>query len=165
MKTSMKPSMKHVVRRLGAVAALALPFVAGAGCSTYKYFDINVSFASPPFDDSSVGEIHHCRVNVTGADKSSFVLSNCPTMSTVAPLESGTFEYSSFASSGTINFELDTYVGLVEKPDCQSGKGVLAIPVSSATTITGNLIVDMKVGPQATCNPNVTPVSGGDGGP
>ena len=155
--------MNHVARRLGAVAALALPFLAGAGCSTYKYFDINVSFASPPFDDSSVGQIHHCRVTVSGADKSSFVLANCPTSSTVAPLESGDFEYSTFASSGTMDFELDTFVGLVEKADCQSGKGVLAVPVTSATTITANLVVDMKVGPQPSCDPNVTPPT--DGGP
>jgi hypothetical protein len=161
----MKISQIAAVRRLGAVAALALPFLAGAGCNTYKYFDINVSFASPPFDDSSVGQIHHCRVNVTGADTSSFVLENCPTMSTVAPLESGTFEYSTYASSGTMNFELDTYVGLVEKPDCLSGKGSASFQVTSATTIEGSLVVNMKVGPQASCDPSVTPVSGGDGGP
>ncbi len=161
----MNHKMKHVVRRLGAVAALALPFLAGAGCNTFKYFDINVSFASPPFDDSSVGEIHDCRVVVTGADTSSFLISNCPTHNTAAPLESGTFEYSTYASSGTINFELDTYVGLVEKPDCQSGKGSASFAVTSATTVEGSLVVNMKVGPQPSCDPNVTPVSGGDGGP
>ena len=163
MTHKMTDKMKQVGRRLGAVAALALPFLAGAGCSTYKYFDINVSFASPPFDDSSVGQIHHCRVNVSGADKSSFVLSNCPTGSTVSPLESGDFEYSTFATSGTLDFELDTYVGTIEKPDCQSGKGVLAVPVTGATTITASLIVNDKVGPQPACDPNVTPPS--DGGP
>jgi hypothetical protein len=163
MNHALTRNMQHVARRLGAVAALTLPFLAGAGCSTYKYFDINVSFASPPFDDASVGQIHRCRVTVSGADKSSFVISNCPTGSTVAPLESGDFEYSTFASSGTLNFELDTYVGMVEKPDCQSGKGTVAIPVTGATTITGSLVVDTKVGPQPDCDPNVTPPS--DGGP
>jgi hypothetical protein len=165
MKTT--TSMKHVVRRLGAVAALALPFLAGAGCSTYKYFDINVSFdssGSTAFDDSSVGQIHRCVVIVTGADKSTFEISHCPSMSTVAPFESGDFEYSTFASSGTLDFELDAYVGLKETPDCLAGKGTSAIAVTGATTITGNLVVE-KVGPQSSCNPNVTPVTGGDGGP
>jgi hypothetical protein len=41
----------------------------------------------------------------------------------------------------------------------------LSIKVTDVTTIDGNLIVTDKVGPQASCNPNVTPVSGGDGGP
>jgi hypothetical protein len=162
----MKSPMKNVVRRLGAVAALALPFLAGEGCSTYKYFDINVSFASSgstAFDDASVGQIHTCVVNVTGADKSTFEISHCPSMNTAAPFESGDFEYSTFASSGTLNFELDAYVGLKQTPDCLAGKGTSAISVSGATTIGGTLVVQ-KVGPQSSCNPSVTPVTGGDGG-
>ncbi|HEX4406024.1 MAG TPA: hypothetical protein VH560_14400, partial [Polyangia bacterium] len=60
-------------------------------------------------------------------------------------------------------FELDAYVGLKTTPDCLEGKGTIAIPVSGATTITGNLVVE-KVGPQASCDPSVTPVSGADSG-
>jgi hypothetical protein len=145
---------------LTRLVALALPLVFG-GCSTYKYFDIHVSFSPTAFNDASVGQIHHCRVTVSGADKSDFVISDCPSMSTVSPLDAGTFEYSSFATSGTMNFELDTFVGLVDKTECQSGKGSVAIPVTGATTIPGNLVVDMNVGPQPSCMPNVTPPSDG----
>ena len=147
---------------LTRLVALALPLVFG-GCSTYKYFDIHVSFDPKAFTDSSVGEIHHCRVTVSGADHSEFVISDCPSMSTVSPLDAGTFEYSSFATSGTMNFELDTFVGLVDKDICQiaDGKVTIAVPVTSATTITGNLVVDMNVGPQPSCMPNVTPPTDG----
>ncbi|HEX4406658.1 MAG TPA: hypothetical protein VH560_17590, partial [Polyangia bacterium] len=143
MKTFKATPMKHVVRRLGAVATLALPFLAGAGCNTYKYFDINVSFDSSgptAFDDSSVGQIHTCVVNVTGADKTTFELLHCPSMNAEAPFETGSFEYSSYASSGTIDFEVDAYVGLKTTPDCLAGKGTIAVPVNGATTITGNLV-------------------------
>ena len=99
------------------------------------------------------------RVNVTGADKSSLVISNCPTTNTVAPFESGTFEYSSFASLWHDQLRARHRAwGLVERPECQSGKGTLSIKVTDATTIDAATSSSPdKVGPQASCNPNVTP--------
>ena len=159
--------MRRGVQGLGALTALALLLGAG-GCSTYKYFDIHVTFDSTVFTDASVGVIHRCVVTVSGADKSRFTISNCPNTSPARPdpenpLDIGSFEYSTFATSGTLDFKLETYVGMNETLPCKSGEGDAAIPVTSMTDIMGSLVVNMNVGPQASCNPNVTPPT--DGGP
>jgi hypothetical protein len=148
---------------LGRLAlALALPLLAGAGCNTFKYFDIHVTFDPATFNTSSAAEVSVCRVTVSGADSASFRLSDtsCPSHNNVAPLEVGVFEYSSFADSGIMNFKLETFVGQVEKADCKSGEGTVAVPVTAATTIKADLKVVKTASPPCL---STTPI--GDGGP
>ena len=103
----------------GALAALVL-LVGAGGCHTFKYFDVNVSF-DQGIDDGTLGSISRCRILVTGAESSSFVLERCPNRATDGdPHDVGVFEYSSFAESGTLNFELRAYTGLNETPACLS---------------------------------------------
>ena len=130
------------------VAALALPLLFGAsGCHEYKYVNVPVSFDQASFDDSQIGVIHSCRVTVSGADSDSFNLQNCPDTSKSDPHDVGTFEFSTFADSGTLKFEVRTYTGLNQTDQCQTGLGSVTVPVTSATTImAGNLII-AKTGP------------------
>jgi hypothetical protein len=142
----------------GALGALVL-LVGATGCHTFKYFDVNVSF-DQGIDDGTLGSISRCRVLVTGAESSSFVLERCPNRATNGdPHQVGVFEYSSFAESGTLNFELRAYTGLNETPACLLAEGTAAIPVTAATTLMGTLAAKQM----GTGCPNVSPVS--DAGP
>jgi hypothetical protein len=136
---------------------LALALAAG-GCNTYKYFDIDVSFDPLTFDSTDVATISICRVTVSGADNGQFEIANCPPHSVTAPLEVGPFEYSSFADSGTMTFKVDTFTSKGQTDNCKNGFGMVPIPVTSATTITGTLQI-AKTGPGCL---NTTPV--GDSG-
>jgi hypothetical protein len=150
------------LRGLGAVATFAL-FLGASGCHTFKYFDIHVTFdPGSGFDDASVKSINDCRVLVTGADSDSFILGKCPNRGSINPLDVGNFEFSSFAETGTMNFEVKTFIGLADKPACQVGDGKVAIPVTAATTITGDLMI-AKLPSDPACPSGVTPA--GDGGP
>jgi len=142
----------------GALAALVL-LVGASGCHTFKYFDVSVSF-DQGIDDGTLGSISRCRVLVTGAESASFVLARCPNRATNGdPHDVGVFEYSSFAESGTLNFELRAYTGLNETPACLLAEGTVAIPVTTATTIMGSLAAKQM----GTGCANVSPVS--DAGP
>jgi hypothetical protein len=155
----MRPTMRRQVGDARcALAAMAL-LLGASGCHTFKYFDVNVSF-DQVIDDGTLKSISRCRVLVTGAESSSFVLERCPNRATTGdPHQIGVFEYSSFAESGTLNFELKAYTGLNETPACLIADGMVSIPVTAATTIMGSL----PVMPMGTGCASVSPVS--DGGP
>lgn len=130
--------------RIKSVLALAFALGGGlsaSGCSEYKYYDISVKFDNT-FNTLSLSQITFCKVTVSGADSGDFRISNCPPPSTSAtPKDSGVFTYSSFADSGVMNFKLETFTSVSEKPNCISGGGTVAIPVAGATTLKGDLIV------------------------
>jgi hypothetical protein len=127
-----------------------------AGCNDFKYFDIHVMFSGS--FGTAVKEVSVCRVTVSGADSKTFrILDNCPP---AVGYDVGKFEFSSFADSGTMNFKVDTYTGLGEKPECINGSGTVAVPVSGGTTLMADLTIN-KTG--AGCS-TVTPVTGADGG-
>jgi hypothetical protein len=146
--------MKLSTRGLGLVA-LAL---AAGGCNTYKYFDVDVAFDPLTFDSTDVRTISTCLVTVSGADNKQGELKDCPPGSNTAPLEVGVFEFSTFADSGTMTFKVDTYTSKGLTDNCKNGSGMVSIPVTSATTITGTLQI-AKTGPGCL---NTTPI--GDGG-
>jgi len=142
---------------LGLVLALA-----ATGCNTYKYFDIDVSFdpqsTGMGFDSTDVAQISSCRITVSGADSATSDLRDCPPPpASTAPFEVGQFEYSTFASSGTMTFTVVTYTGAGQMDACKNGSGTVSIPVSGMTTIAGKLVIE-KTG--AGCS-GTTPV--GDG--
>jgi hypothetical protein len=145
----------------GTMAVLAMVVLAGAGCNTFKYFDIHVTFDPATFNTSTVREIAVCRVTVSGADSASFRMMNCPGHSNTAPLEVGLFEYSSFADSGMMTFKLETIIGAVEKAACKSGEGNVAVPVAGPVTIMADMKIIKTASPPG-CN-STTPIN--DGGP
>ena len=147
-------------RRLGTLAALALPLLLGAsGCNTYKYVDMMVSF-DPAMDDSDILSIARCRILVSGADTDNFILERCPNHAAADPHVVGPFEFSTFASSGTLTFEFEGFNGLNDSPACQIADGKSSIAVSSLTTIPGTLVASK--GTLTGCS-SVSPVN--DGGP
>jgi hypothetical protein len=146
--------------RLGALAALALPLLLGAsGCNSYKYVDMTVSF-DQTMDDADILTIARCRIVVTGADSTEFIINNCPNHAAPDPHVGYSFEFSTFASSGTLNFEFKGFQGLHDSTQCQLVDGTQKVAVTSLTTIPATMTVN-KIGPG--CLNNVSPT--GDGGP
>jgi hypothetical protein len=146
--------------RLGMLGALALPLLLSAsGCNTFKYVDMMVSF-DPVMDDSDILSIARCRILVSGADSANFILERCPNHAAADPHVVGPFEFSTFASSGTLTFELEGFNGLNDTPMCQIADGKTPVPVTGATTLTGTLVA--AKGKLTGCS-GVSPV--GDGGP
>lgn len=139
----MMRSLRSSVVGLCALAALG---VAGAGCNTYRYFDVQVTFdatATPPFSRASAFTVQACQVVVSGADHDTFLLTNgCPDMRVNGnPLSGGVFEFSTFADSGTLTFTLDAYQDDLRTEPCRIGHGELALPVTGTITTVGELKV------------------------
>ncbi len=153
--------MIMTTRKLTSMGILAAALLGGAGCSEYKYFDIHVTFDPSTYDISTTQEVRDCRVTVSGPASSVFTLpeGNCPNRHTTAdgsdPLDAGTFEFSSFATSGTMMFKVETFSGLGLKPECKSGEGTASVPVSGMSMIPGLVVIKRTVTPTP-CQ-NVTP--------
>ena len=145
--------------RAGArFARLALPILlafAGIGCHTFKYFDVAVNFDPVTFTNvNDVFRIRVCRVTVSGADSSVFRLPTtrpvdrpmaaiCPNHTGMGDSYSGgTFEFATFAESGSLTFKLEGFEGSGENANCLLGSGMTPmIPVSGMMTIPGTLTV------------------------
>ena len=139
--------MRTMTRSLSRCLCLALLVAAAAatsGCHTYKYFDITAQLDNS-WSTTSAFTINICSVDVTGADHDSFVLPSnqkCPNRNPSGDFHDlGAFEFSTFADSGEMTFTLTVFQGMSPVMDCEIGKGMVTIPVSSATTITGTLSV------------------------
>ncbi|HVZ72136.1 MAG TPA: hypothetical protein VHJ20_07160 [Polyangia bacterium] len=142
------------MRNLFITAALA---GLGAGCSEYKYVDVHVVFDPTMYDITSTQVVTTCQVTVTGAASGKFSLPQgiCPNRTNSGDaLDAGTFEFSTFASSGTINFQVDTYTGQGFDPNCITGTGTTPVMVTSPSMLKGTVTI-AKTG-KAACT-NVTP--------
>ena len=100
-----------MTRLRGLLGAAALLVLAG-GCNTYHYFDIKVEFGAVGIEEA--GGIKRCVVTVSGADSDLFTLPSTGASNMVCPIGSnwpdlGTFEYSTFTSSGNLTFTLNAY--------------------------------------------------------
>jgi hypothetical protein len=128
---------RKAIRELASVAALALPLLLGAsGCHTYKYFDVSYTFDQATFDDSLIKSLHHCRLLVSGADSDNWIIRGCPNPNLPDPHSGGAVEFSSYADSGSMTFEVKAFQGAgIETPDCLVGDGKITLPVTGAMTI------------------------------
>jgi hypothetical protein len=150
----------HKLTSLGILAAALL---GGAGCSEYKYFDIHVRFDQGMYDISTTQLVHDCRVTVSGPASSQFPLppGNCPnnhtTMDNSDPLDAGTFEFSSFATSGIMVFKVETFAGVGFQANCKSGEGTASVPVVGMSMIKGEVVIKKTVDP-APCQHVTTPM-------
>ena len=144
------------MRRLLAVLGLTLASLGAAGCSEFHYHDIYLRYDSGMFatvTGSLVSRVRICRVDVTGADTKTFYLGGNCTNSTPT-LNLGTFEFSTFADSGTLNFTVKTYVG-TEFEMCLLGTGTKSVMATSAVTTfddPSSMTDDLVIGGR---NPNV----------
>ena len=148
--------MRRGVAVLGCLSALLL----SVGCNEFKYIEVPVSFNPANLDSSQTGYIYQCWITVSGADSAEFRLADgkCPKRPAgVAPLDVGTFEYSTFADSGSLTFKLEAYMAPGMQQNCKLGEGSTTVLLSGATTITATMpLVVSKVGDPSTCS-NVTP--------
>jgi hypothetical protein len=146
-----------------ALASLVLLLAAAAGCKDYKYFDMKVSFdAATGFDSVSIFRVQRCRVTISGADSDTFLLpaGRCPNMvDKTNPFDAGAFEFSSFATGGTMTFTVDAYTDSNETMACKTGEGVTAVPVNSMMTIMSSVLIKM-VGPGCSGAGPVSPDGG-----
>jgi hypothetical protein len=130
----MKP-VRIVKRRLPLVVVAGLSLSFAAGCQTYHYYDMDVSFGSTTQEEGS--KVQFCQLVVTGADShtASFPTdmgsgkSICPVTDFSSWPDIGTFEFASFADSGKITFTVNAYgngTPLVSPGNlCSSGSATL----------------------------------------
>jgi hypothetical protein len=121
------------------LAAVPL-MLAGAGCNTYSYFNIDLKI-DPAFGSAAESTISSCRVVVTGAATDSFELNDalCPPPMLTNRLEIGTIDYSTFSDSGNVTFTLNLFNGVGEAANCLVGSGATTLPISSGKITTGIL--------------------------
>jgi hypothetical protein len=134
------------------MALLGGLLLAGAsGCNTYKYFEIHASFDPTTLQSNMTGVIKDCFITVSGADSDRFRLNHCPPpSSSTAPLDIGTFEFATFADSGTLTFQFDGFAGMAQMPRCTIATGKsMPIAVTGETTISGNLVAAAPATPPA----------------
>ena len=124
-------------RFMRAVPLLAVVLVGlASGCNTYHYYDIDVQFASP-VTDTQVSVMKLCLVDVTGAASDTVVLA-CPP--TKFP-DMGTFEYSTFADSGSITFTFNGFYDVPQSSSNQCTSHGTTLTASDQITQTGTIMV------------------------
>jgi hypothetical protein len=142
--------MRRLLRRLGrrssAVSltlALALLAIGGAGCDTYHYYDMDLQFSSSFGGITVAGMAQNCAVTISGADSHTFNLINCSINSDNSNYpDVGTFEYATFADSGTLTFTVNAYNGIPYTPACLFGVGTTSLPASSQVTTKGSITIE-----------------------
>ena len=122
-------------RFLRAVPLLAVVLGAlSSGCNTYHYYDIDVKFVSP-FSVSEASVMKLCLVNVSGATSDTVVL-DCPPVNYP---DMGTFEYSTFADSGSITFTFNGFYDLPQSSSNQCTSSATTLPASDQITQMGTI--------------------------
>jgi hypothetical protein len=118
-----------------ALPLLVLVFGAlTAGCNTYHYYDIDVKFMSP-FTETQASVMKLCLVEVSGAASDTLVL-ECPPAHYP---DMGTFEYSTFADSGSITFTFNAFFDSPQSPSNQCTSGMASLTASDQITQTGTI--------------------------
>ncbi len=140
------------MRRLLLVLGLAAASLGAAGCNEYHYYDVRLSYDATMFSFSDISKVQTCHVYVTGADTKDFYLNgDCTNGSGRSDV--GTFEFSTYADSGTLDFTIKVYAGF-ELQDCLAGTGTKSIPATATTTTmddpgttADNLVINQKGSP------------------
>lgn len=133
-------------RGILAMGILALATSGAAGCSSYHYYDIDVSMSASgtgmfaPVDE--ISRIQIVVMTVSGADSGQrqFGLGNGFPIPPDGHL--GVIEYSTFVDSGMLTFKVDAYDADNPQAACKVGEGMLSLPATGNTTNTGMLTVD-----------------------
>ena len=121
-----------------------------SGCNTYHYYDIDVKFMSP-FTSTQASVMKLCLVDITGAESDTLIL-NCPPEHYP---DMGTFEFSTFADSGSLKFTFNAFYDTPQSPSNQCTSGSTTLTASSQITQTGTItLTDFNA---TNCPLNVTP--------
>ena len=122
-------------RFLRAVPLLAVVLGGlSSGCNTYHYYDIDVKFVSP-FTANDASVIKLCLVEVSGAASDTVVL-DCPPANYP---DMGTFEYATFADSGSITFTFNGFYDLPQSSSNQCTSNHTTLTASDQITQTGTI--------------------------
>jgi hypothetical protein len=125
------------------LASCAVALLGAAGCDSYHYYDMSLVLGST-FTTALVGEAQLCKVNISGADSHEFNLTNCGVNSNDSNIpDVGTFEFATFADSGTLTFTVDAYNGITPTPNCLYGSGMTSQPASSQITQMGTITLQV----------------------
>ena len=138
------------MRGLGVLAMgiVALAASGAAGCSTYHYYDIDVSMSTSGTTSfnlvgNEIGSIQRLVMTVSGADSGQIVMGpNANGVPISAAGHLGIVEFSTFSDSGTLNFKVEAYDSTSLQANCKVGEGNMSMPASGNTTNTGTLTVD-----------------------
>jgi hypothetical protein len=137
--------MRHLLLAL----LLASASLGAAGCSEYHYYDVDVTFDTSSGQFAGINEISTIQVmvmGVSGADTGAIQIGpNANGLPLVTGSHLGVFEYSTFADSGQLTFNVRAYDDATSNPDCQTGLGMKTVEASSMITNTVMLTV-MKTG-------------------
>lgn len=133
-------------RRLRLVSlALAVTALgaAAAGCDSYHYYDMDLMFSTAWTGGiNSAGAAQLCKVSITGADSHDFNLNNCGIMANNSNYpDVGTFEFATFADSGTLTFTVNAYNGTPPTDACLFGSGTTMMKASSTVTQMGTITI------------------------
>jgi hypothetical protein len=104
------------------------------GCNTYHYYDIDVKFMSP-FTESQASVMKLCLVDVSGAASDTLAL-DCPPDKYP---DLGTFEYATFADSGTITFTFDGFFDVPRSSSNQCTSSAVPLAATDQITQTGTI--------------------------
>jgi len=127
---------------------LALAAVGAAGCHDFHYYDVTVAFNGDStqangFKVGEIGNIQVCVMSVSGADSGSFRIGpNSQGLPVTSGSLIGTFEFSTFEDSGTLNFKVEAYDASNTTPDCKVGEGTTSVMATATTTNTAMLTVN-----------------------
>jgi hypothetical protein len=135
------------------VAATAAMSATTAGCGSYRYYDVDVSFAGFT-GASTTSTIQTCHVYVSGAETSDYyIVDQCPPDAT-HPSHMGIFEYSSLADSGSLTFEMKAFNGIPEGASCQVGDGSTTVTIGGMNANMTTNMLTLSVAAMGTgCHP------------
>ena len=127
------------------ILALALGALGAGACDSYHYYDMDLQFdtAANKFTTATVGEAQLCRVQISGADSHEFDLADCSLNSDNSNIpDVGTFEFATFADSGTLTFTVNAYTSLNPTDACLFGVGTTSVTATSQVTYTGKITIE-----------------------
>ena len=116
-----------------ALGLLLLPAaLVTQACNTYSYLDVDLQVGAGFETSTTTGLITNCHVFVTGAAKDDFALevADCrvPDPSTH---EIKRIQYSTFADSGTVTFQLRLFEKGFQSDGCEIGNGMQSVTIDS----------------------------------
>ena len=127
------------------ILALALGALGAGGCDSYHYYDMDLQFdtSAKKFTTATVGEAQLCRVQISGADSHEFDLADCSLNSDNSNIpDVGTFEFATFADSGTLTFTVNAYTSLNPTDACLFGVGTTSVTATSQVTNKGKITIE-----------------------
>jgi hypothetical protein len=131
------------------MALVATVLFGALGCSTYHYFDITIT-AATPVTETETSSMTTGQIVVTGADSETVLVAgpggNFPSF--------GTFEYATFTDSGSLTFTYNGYQQNVD-PNAVCTTGSTNMTASSEITQMGAITLTSY--DSTKCPPHVTP--------